>query len=339
MPPVNTLRDVGASGLVTPDSPASVSSSVLPGPGHRLTLALVARRHYLEGRSKVEIAQETGLSRFKVARLIEEARQSGVVRIEIVEDPEIDVEASVRLRSALGLTHVVVVPAVGEPRDVRTRLGEVAARLTTELISPDDVLGLPWSRSVDAMVRHLAWLPPIEVVQLCGAAATTDTGASAVEVVVRAARLAATPGHVFFAPLVVSDAATAAALRREPQVRQALDRGRDVTVAVVGVGAWGPGLSTIHDASEPVAREQAREAGVIGEIAGVFFDERGRLVEPELRRRIVGVSGDDLVRIPRVVALAAGAERAGAVAAAAQGGIIDALVTDSALATELLDGV
>ena len=50
-------------------------------PTHRRLLLAAARRFYLEDRSKVEIAEELGISRFKVARLLEQARETGVVTI------------------------------------------------------------------------------------------------------------------------------------------------------------------------------------------------------------------------------------------------------------------
>src|ERR1044072_5054349 len=75
------------------------------GPAQLVLTASVARRYYLDGRSKVEIAEEFALSRFKVARILEDARQIGVVRIEIGVPGTIDVELSERLMDALGLTH------------------------------------------------------------------------------------------------------------------------------------------------------------------------------------------------------------------------------------------
>ena len=64
------------------------------GPAHLVLTASVARRYYLDGRSKVEIAEEFALSRFKVARLLEDARSSGLVRIEIGHPGVVDVELS-----------------------------------------------------------------------------------------------------------------------------------------------------------------------------------------------------------------------------------------------------
>src|SRR4051794_31086640 len=71
--------------------------------------ASIARRYYLDGRSKIEIAEEFGLNRFKVARLLEAARESGLVRIEIRHPGELDVELSGRLQERFALQHAVVI--------------------------------------------------------------------------------------------------------------------------------------------------------------------------------------------------------------------------------------
>ncbi len=55
------------------------------GPLEMITTAQVARRYYLDHRSKVQIAAELGITRFKVARLLELAHTSGTVRITIVD--------------------------------------------------------------------------------------------------------------------------------------------------------------------------------------------------------------------------------------------------------------
>ena len=52
-------------------------------PSEVVLAARVARQFYLEGISKVDIADRLGISRFRVARLLDSARESGLVRIEI----------------------------------------------------------------------------------------------------------------------------------------------------------------------------------------------------------------------------------------------------------------
>jgi DNA-binding transcriptional regulator LsrR (DeoR family) len=74
----------------------------LVGPAHVVLMASLARGHFIRGKSKIELAEEFGLSRFKVARLIDEARDSGLVRIEIRHHGEIDVDLSARLGERFG---------------------------------------------------------------------------------------------------------------------------------------------------------------------------------------------------------------------------------------------
>ena len=105
--------------------------------------ATVARRYYLDGASKSEIAAELGLSRFKVARMLDRARTSGLVRIELHYEGEIDLDLSVRLGTQYGLRRCLVIDS---PEDdealLRANVGRVAAGLLAEIIDKDDVLGL-----------------------------------------------------------------------------------------------------------------------------------------------------------------------------------------------------
>lgn len=143
--------------------------------------------------------------------------------------------------------------------------------------------------------------------------------------------------HVYYAPLILSDAAGAAVIRAHPDVVEAHRRIADVTIALVSIGAWAPGQSTIHDAVDESTRERLSADGVVGEVVGVCFDAEGALVEPGLTDRLVAVTAAELRGIDRVVALASRAQRAGATAACLRSGLVDVLVVDRSLARRLLD--
>src|SRR3954447_15302797 len=101
---------------------------MVTGPAHLVLTASVARRYYLDGKSKIEIADEFKLSRFKIARLLEEARSSGLVRIEIGRPGAVDLDLSGELRSAYGLLHAIVVDTLeGKPSALRQHVGIGAA--------------------------------------------------------------------------------------------------------------------------------------------------------------------------------------------------------------------
>ncbi len=60
-----------------------------------------------------------------------------------------------------------------------------------------------------------------------------------------------------------------------------------------------------------------------------FFDEEGHHVPTVLDERVIGIQWEDLERVPQVVAMAAGIEKASAVRAALKSGVIHTLITDT----------
>ncbi len=119
-----------------------------------LRAATAAHRHLVLGESKVDIAADLGLSRFKVARLISTAQQRGLVRVEFDLPLPVDPGLGDAVARAYGLRRALVLDRAhtGNSRQVlRERIGDLAATLLADLLSTEDVLGLAWARTVNAM--------------------------------------------------------------------------------------------------------------------------------------------------------------------------------------------
>jgi DNA-binding transcriptional regulator LsrR (DeoR family) len=314
-----------------------VTQDLLGGPAQLVLTASVARRYYLDGRSKIEIAEEFQLSRFKVARLLDAARASGLVRIEIGHPGVIDVRLSAELRDAYALQHAIVVDTMEEDAStLRQQVGRAGAELLSEIVTSEDVLGLGWARSLLAMSAALTSLAPCRVVQLTGALSRPDVDESSIELVRDVARISNGPAYYFYAPMIVPDATTAAALLRQPEVARAIDQFASVTKAVVGVGAWSPPYSTVYDAISPGERKSLLQLGVRADVSGVLLDVDGVAVRAPLTERMIGIRAAQLRQIPEIIALAYSAEKAAAARAAILGGYITGLVTHTAFARALL---
>jgi DNA-binding transcriptional regulator LsrR (DeoR family) len=308
------------------------------GPAQVVLTASIARRYYLEGRSKIEIAEEFGLNRFKVARLLDQARESGLVRIEIRHQGGIDVDLSARLQERFGLQHSVVVDTPDDDvESLREHLGRAAAQLLAELITPQDVLGLAWARAVSAMARALPRLPGTPVVQLTGALSLPGGPDTSVDVVRDVAAASGGTAFCFYAPLTVQDAATARALRQQPEVARAFGQLPFVTKAVAGVGLWEPGQSTVYDTVSDEERDALRELGVCADISGVFVSADGEPVPTELAQRMITVTADEMRAIPEVIVIPYGTRKAPAVRAALRSGLVGGIVTHTTLARAVLD--
>jgi DNA-binding transcriptional regulator LsrR (DeoR family) len=308
-----------------------------PGPAELIRAAAIARRYYLDGRSKSAIAEEFGVTRFKVARLLHDAVVSGLVRIQIALPAELDAELSDDLGACFGLTRAIVVNTPDEGEDsLRQGLGQGAADLLAELVGDGETLGVSWGRTLTAMSARLTRLAPCTVVQLVGVLSAGNIVESAVETVRRMAAVSGGPAYPIYAPLLVSDAGTAEMLRREPEVAKSLARHDQLTTAVVAIGSWDPPQSTVYDALTNAQRRSLHERGVRAEVCGRLIDARGRLVQTDLDHRLIAIGVEQLAKVPHVIAVAGGHAKWRAIEATLRGALVDSLVTDAATARYLL---
>jgi DNA-binding transcriptional regulator LsrR (DeoR family) len=187
------------------------------------------------------------------------------------------------------------------------------------------------------MRTSLTRLARCPVVQLTGALSRPDVDESSIELVRDVARTSNGPAYYFYAPMILPDAATARALRTQPEVARAVSRFPDVTKAVVGLGAWAAGQSTVADVVTDEEREEMFELGVRAELCGVQLDADGNAVTTSITDRLIGIDAGGLQAIPDVIALAYGTAKAQAVRAGLRGGFATSLITHSSMARRLLD--
>lgn len=304
------------------------------GPEEWMRLAFVAQRFYRDGRTQIEIGKELGISRFKVARLIEEAAERGVVKIQIDVPGPIDLELSLGVKSKYGLNRCLVVITPGDDDEsVRDALGGVAATLLSEIIQEGEVLGLSSGRTLIEMARRMTTIANCDVVQLTGVADPDQE--RGMEAITRISQLSGGWAYSLYAPLAVSDAAAAAAIRRQPSIQRTLSKIDAVTTAVVTVGGW-PGGSLLHD-SLAKEGEAARlvAKGICAEIGATLLTGDGRALDV-LAPRSIACTSDQLQRIPELIAVGGGPSKSAAVRASLESGMITSLVTDVSAARALL---
>ncbi|MGH3447106.1 MAG: sugar-binding transcriptional regulator [Nocardioidaceae bacterium] len=300
----------------------------------------IARRYFLQDRSKVDIAREFGLSRFQVARLLRRAREDGIVRIEIGTPPgQVDSGLSAAVQSVLGVEQAVVVATVPDQASSLTirQLGQALAQWLQESAVEGSVVGLGWSRICDALVDQLSSLERCTVVQLAGNLHRQGDTSGSVEAVRRVAAISGGDAYPMYAPMVVEDANTAASLCRQPEIAEAFQMMDHLDMAVVSVGPWGSRRSRVYDIVSAELQHAGHSAGVCGEISGRLFDVSGSPLPDLLDDRVVAITLDQLKRVPLVAATAWGAESALALRATVTAEWVTAVVVDEDLARALID--
>jgi DNA-binding transcriptional regulator LsrR (DeoR family) len=309
-----------------------------PGPGKQVQIAHIATQHYLQNKTRIEIANETGLSRFKVGRLLDEAVSSGIVRIDIQSPSGVRLDLSVQLKERFGLQHSVVVDVPSDSDDVlQARLGATAADLLSELLTDSDVLGLTSGRTLSAMARSLGSLPQCGVVQLAGVAGPIqETG---LEIMRRISAIAGVRPWTIYSPLVMSDAQTALGVRRQPDTSQTFEQFAKVTIAVGAVGSWQPENSQMmkNRALDATDRDKLLARGVVAEFGATLLTDAGEVVH-DIDDRCIAITEAQWRAIPTVMAVAGGTTKTRAIRAVLAAGLLHGLVTDSATAERLLGG-
>jgi DNA-binding transcriptional regulator LsrR (DeoR family) len=298
-------------------------------------MAGLARSFFLDGKSKVELASEYGVSRYKVARLLHAARELGLVEVSIKLPGRLDADLSHQLRARFGVERAIVLATPTSSQDsLREAFAPVVASVLTELIEPDDVVGIPWSRLLTLAARSVTSLPPCTLVQASGAVVDEDVNETAVELVRRLASVSGGRFVNYYGPIVAPTAETARSMRDSAgaAVMAAL---ASLTKVFVSVGAWRPGLSTVHDSIDPAEAAALGALGAVGECAGLLFDAEGAPVTA-LDDRIIGITFEQFKRTPQRVVLVYGSEKLAAARAVLRGGLATTLVIDDALARLLL---
>lgn len=305
------------------------------GLSEHLLAVEAARAYYLEDRTKVEIAHALGVSRFKVARLLTMARETGIVTVAINQNPQPQDRLNTQLQHRLGLRECIVIPTQGSANPRRQVAAAGAGFLARRLV-PDDVLGLSWGRTLALMTEHLVELPPVKVVQLTGSLGT-DLAFSPIEILRRATSRSGGEAIPIMAPLVADSAAAASMMREQSQIRRALDTFAELTVAMLSVGSWEPATTQMRGYLDEPTVAELEVAGVEGEVAGIFLAADGEVIAGEQSQRLIGITADELRKVPEIVIVAEGVAKAGTVVAAVRAGIANTLVIDVALAEAILD--
>jgi DNA-binding transcriptional regulator LsrR (DeoR family) len=134
----------------------------------------------------------------------------------------------------------------------------------------------------------------------------------------------------------VEDQAAVEGLRSERVVAEAVALYPRIDVLMVGIGSWHPPESCLCAAFPAAWHDQAIASGVRADLCATLIDDEGRAVPSPLDQLGICITAEQLRRIPDVVGIGGGLEKADAIAAILKGGWINTLVTDSGVARRLL---
>lgn len=289
------------------------------------------------GLTQTEVADQLGIGRSSVIRLLEEARQRGEVRITIEDRLPDLAELSVRLERALELDEAVVVPAPSAVSTSRA-VGLALGRFLSDTIGDGMTIGVGWGRTLSAALESFS--PPrrsgVRVMSLMGGAVETQF-ANPFEFAWRLATALQAECFLFPAPLLVDSAETRARLMADRGIARLSALAASLDIAVVSAGGFADSAGSL--VRRLITDEEAQELRALGCAADImcsFIDAQGRELSHPVNGRVMSVGIDRLRAARHKVLASGGAERAPAIRAVIRSIGCNTLVTDEHAARALL---
>ncbi|MBL8563006.1 MAG: sugar-binding transcriptional regulator [Gemmobacter sp.] len=324
-------------------SDRSPYSQRLPSDAQRDHLMVqVAKLYFDLDRTQSQIAEDLGLTRWQVGKLLTEARAEGVVRIEITPRASRKTSLEVSLQQRFFLRDAIVVPMGGitDPALLIESVGQAAARFLAAMNPKPALLGVSWGRTMAAVARALpqGWNTGGHIVLVNGNTALHATTSRNAAVAEAFAQTAGGQATLLPVPAIVGKASTRQALEEDPILARVLALAEAAPVVCFGMGGLSQQsvlMSSGYLAQDDISR--LRNLGAVGDILGRFVNENGQIVDMALDGRTVGLPLDRLPHKACSIGVVAGADKHRIALAALRARYVSVLVTDEATALNILD--
>ena len=276
--------------------------------------------YYFEEMTQQHVAELMGITRMRVIKLLEKARQTGIIQFRLRKDGESRMQLERNLMSAFGLQDAFVIPAAIDRSAVNAGVAEAASMYISERLTENSLINIGYGDTPSRILNNLATLAeqPLTCVSLTGGVSyyLPDTRSNVFN-----AKL-----HLIPAPLLTGSREMAEALRHEASVMELSRMTALAQMTVVGVGGVLNNNDFLYLSMQ----------GAVGDLLSHFFDKEGKLLNTPIEERLISTPLETLKSLKNVIGVAAGDSKVEAIHAALKGQYLDVLITDDRTAEKLL---
>ncbi len=297
-------------------------------------LTEIAVAYYQDEITQEEIAKKFGISRIKVGRLLKRAKEEGIVEITVRYHPVFSTRLEQQMLERFSLSRALIALDHQDEEEQRRQVAALVSGYLAMTLKDDMVLAVGQGRNVAAIADHVGSVAPKSCKFICGIGGTHRPGdaINADHISRRLAKKFGGSSETLYAPAYVENRSLKEAFMQNGTIKETLDRARKADVALVGIGDMNEnsymvklGWFTPHEIIDASLNQ-----GVIGDIAGYdFFNAQGMHVDTVMNDRVIGLSIDELRKIPCVIAIASENTKALAILGALRTGAIDIIATSA----------
>lgn len=306
----------------------------------RLMVA-VAQLCYEEGKTQAEVASLLKLSRPKVCRLLNQAKQIGIVEVTVHNPISQSAQIQQKLKQAFALREAIVIPMTIDQQEIIVpKIAQAAAEYISNNLPENAVLGLGRGRTIYKLVRVLPYNSSRKptVIPLSGGLGGGDAGSPITEIITMAANALGGKGKFVYAPALVSNKKIRQSVLSEPHSREVVQLWDKMDWVVLGIGAI-PSLRRLDDPDfyrglKSFVQEVKEKP--VADFCLWFVLQSGAMPPTSRHDGLIAATPEQIGQAKVRMAVAGGLSKARAIHAVLKTGLVNVLVTEERTAQELL---
>jgi len=302
-------------------------------------ISKIARLYYIGNLTQQEIADNLKISRTKVSRYLDKAREERIVEIKINSPQEDYTHLEYEIEKKYRLKECIIVPTYDRREDILMDMADSLQNLLGRIIKDGDYFGIGWGTSLKAIADYLDFRTKmdIKVVPLIGGVGKVGTGIHTNSVARTLANKFGGISYVINSPAILDSAEARRIIQNDSNAREIIELSGKVSTAMVGMGGIDTQSTLVKIGNFSVKEfDYLRSLGVVGDVNLVFIDANGKQVQNEINERIITTPVEKIKKIENVIGVGFGDSKLKVILGALRGGIINILLTDENTAKSIM---
>ncbi|MEG2601329.1 MAG: sugar-binding domain-containing protein [Carnobacterium sp.] len=289
--------------------------------------------YYEDAVTQSDIAKKLNISRPTVASLLQEAKEKGIVKISIQHSNLQVMKLQKKLLADYPLKNIKIVP--NSQKDIKKAAGKLCAELVEPLLNSISSMGIGWGTTLYEYANEAEYLKfaHLKIIPLIGGIGLSEVRIHSNHLAFMLSEKYHSDVSYFYAPALADTLELKDTLLQTNLVKDVLQEGKQVELAILGIGD--PLHSTTYQKLNYITESNLsslKKAHAVGDIGSTIFTKDGTPITEGFAQRLLGIELSDIKKIPRVVIVATGIEKAESIKALLKLGVITDLIIDEKIA-------
>lgn len=304
----------------------------------REQLANVARDYYLSKLTIAEISKKYNLSRYLITKALDDALESGLVKININAPIDRNLELEAKFKKMFNLQNAFIIKDSDTSDEDNENIVEFAAERIEEKINQNRIIGVSWGGTVLSTINHIQPKVKDDLIftQFMGDNLKYDSASGSTPLVQKAAAKFGAKYLTVPGPLYILNDDVRKSLATEPALIPAFNMMSKMDLIFSGIGT----MASIDSIATWRQHKQEIFKGIdLSQVAGMLygrpFDIDGNLLTSG-NDKFFGASIDTILAVPSRIGIVKSRFKGRALLGALRGGLLTDFVTNEAVANRVL---